>query len=498
MWKKVHILQHITIAYIFATALPPSVRAQDAPIGSDTLQVRQEALTEQYKALEQKLFTLFEIEKRNDPDRSRLLQKAFELSQSAGTSQQLEVLKDLLGQKKFKQAEDQQEKILQQLTVLLTTLQNEGLDSRMRNEVKRHQQYLQEVERLIRIQQSLYSQTESVRDPSSIAPTQDAAAKRADQLAKAIEQNEGTLNLDPEDEPQESSASSPSDSEEQNPVGRRVAEAEKRMQHASDRLREADRNAAQSEMESAEKELADAQKHLEEILRQMREEETEFILKLLEERFRDLLEEQLKVNERTESIAKLNAGVKPIDFELQCQKIGQAQIKVATSGQKAQDLLREEGSSIVLLQTIDQLLDDMSVVANRIGEQKLDALTLSMQQDIVETLAFLVDSVKQSQEDHETAKRNGRPNDSQPAARPGEQPLVNAIAELKLIRSLQERVLRRHTSLSKQLSNHQLSPSQTAEWHAEILRLRQQEEKLTSATRQIEIRVREGQWAPQR
>ena len=96
---------------------------------------------------------------------------------------------------------------------------------------------------------------------------------------------------------------SPQEPQETDPVKQKIEAAQKRMEEASKALKDAKRENATKKMEEAEKELAEAKKELEEILRQLREEEVDSKLKMLEERFRAMLEQQIRVNESTNKLA---------------------------------------------------------------------------------------------------------------------------------------------------------------------------------------------------
>ena len=92
---------------------------------------------------------------------------------------------------------------------------------------------------------------------------------------------------------------------EKNPVRKRLQRAEERMRKAQKNLDEAHRKEALEDQLAALDELNKAKAELEEILRQLREEEVERVLAMLEGRFRRMLDLQLEVNRQTIRLAKI-------------------------------------------------------------------------------------------------------------------------------------------------------------------------------------------------
>ncbi len=160
------------------------------PVERPEIQRRQEKLLKQYELLEEKLFTLYQYEKDKNPTRSKLLEKAYQRSQQASTIDRLQQATGLLAEAKLKQAEAEQSQLLTDLTDLLALLQSEDRGKRIADELERYQEYLKEVERLLRIQKGLRGQTEGGGDEQRIAKSESEAADRAQRLADSIQKNE--------------------------------------------------------------------------------------------------------------------------------------------------------------------------------------------------------------------------------------------------------------------------------------------------------------------
>lgn len=89
---------------------------------------------------------------------------------------------------------------------------------------------------------------------------------------------------------------------QENPVRKKIDEAQQRMKAAEQKLQEAKRKESVEEQQKAREELEKAKAELEKILKQLREEEMERTLQALEGRFRKMLEMQVKVYEGTKKL----------------------------------------------------------------------------------------------------------------------------------------------------------------------------------------------------
>src|SRR5205085_2619513 len=106
--------------------------------------------------------------------------------------------------------------------------------------------------------------------------------------------------------------------------------------------------------------------------------------------------------------------------------------------EKALSLLHEEGSSVAFPEAVDQMRDDMRQVAERLAAVKVDALTQSIEKDIIAALEETIAALDKSIKDLE--KKRTPPGKQAAAGQQGDMPLVDKLAELKMIRSLQMRI----------------------------------------------------------
>ena len=234
----------------------------------------------------------------------------------------------------------------------------------------------------------------------------------------------------------------PGDSEPQQPADRaaeRLQRAQQRMQRAIDRLEEAQRTEATDEQEQALRELEQAKAELERILRQLREEEMERMLVLLEARLRKMLDAQIAVYEQTKSLDAAQQQTQEHELEIAGGRLSRKERQIVSDADRALVLLREDGTSVAFPEAIEQAREDMQAVAERLAEVKLGTITQGLEEDIIaaleETLAALQKALQELREQKARQQQGG--------GEPGEQPLVDQLAELRMIRALQMRINRR-------------------------------------------------------
>ena len=259
------------------------------------------------------------------------------------------------------------------------------------------------------------------------------------------------------------------------------------MQEAIDELNKAKRDNATEKMEEAEKELEEAKKELEEILRQLREEEVDSKLKLLEERFRAMLEQQVRVNQSTDKLALTPKEARTTEFEISANRLAGDQKIIATAAGRALLLLKEDGTSIAFPMTVEEMQQDMIQVATRLSAAKVNTVTQEIEADIVETLNELIEALVQRQQDQEEEQQQQEQQQQQQQGEPGEEPLVDQIAELKMLKSLQQRIYNRHQRYSKYLvdPNDPIGVSQEPDVVAALERLADRQAQLTDIARQL-------------
>ena len=285
---------------------------------------------------------------------------------------------------------------------------------------------------------------------------------------------------------------SPQEPQETDPVQQKIEAAQKKMEEASKALKDAKRENATEKMEEAEKALAEAKKELEEILRQLREEEVDSKLKMLEERFRAMLEQQIRVNESTNKLALTPKEARTTEFEISANRLAGDQKIIATAAGRALLLLKEDGTSIAFPVTVEEMQQDMIQVTNRLSAAKVNTVTQEIEADIVETLNELIEALEIIQKENEEQDQQQQDSQQQ-QGQPGDEPLVDRIAELKMLKSLQQRIFKRHQRYSKYLDDPDdpVGVSQEPDVVAALERLAGRQAQLTEITRQLVNEINE-------
>ena len=157
----------------------------------------------------------------------------------------------------------------------------------------------------------------------------------------------------------------------------------------------------------------------------------------------------------------------------------------AELSEKALAVLREEGSGVALPEALGQLRDDMQQVTSRLGQAKADAQTVSLEEEIMAGLEEMIAAVKQAQRDQQSRPRAGQGGGEQEEA-----PLVDRLAELKMLRSLQLRVNAR-TKRYAQLVSGPVGQADEADLLDALKRLAEREARIYQATRDIVLEKNE-------
>ena len=263
------------------------------------------------------------------------------------------------------------------------------------------------------------------------------------------------------------------------------------MQKAQENLEEQKREEAVTEQREAERELREAIEELERILRQLREEEIERSLVDVETRLRKMLEMQRSVREQTEKLGNLTGDLKDRTLEIQANKLSIEQSKVVMEGQRALLLLQDEGSSTAFPEALEQVNADAQSVSKKLAEANVSPLTQSIEDEIIGALDEMLDSLKQVQKKREDKKKQPGQQQRQQSGNPEDEPLVDSIAELKLLKTLQLRINRRTQSLAKQTNNQEDVIGQVGDpgLLGELEELAGRQQKIHEVTREILLKA---------
>ena len=125
--------------------------------------------------------------------------------------------------------------------------------------------------------------------------------------------------------------------------------------------------------------------------------------------------------------------------------LSRKQLKLSQTAATCVHILDEEGTTIVFPRILSQLVEDMKVVAARLSDLHVGALTQAMEEEIVTTIAEAIKALEKMQaqnEQNQPPQRPGMPGDETA-------PLLPTSAELKLLRSAQLRVNTRTAAIDE-------------------------------------------------
>ena len=268
--------------------------------------------------------------------------------------------------------------------------------------------------------------------------------------------------------------------EQQNPTQKRLEQAQKRMQEAREKLEEAKRRDATDKQSEALKELEQAKAELEEILRQLREEEMARTLAMLETRFRKMLDAQVEIYEGTKRLDKVAEAERDRDDEIESGRLSRKESQIAMEADKALVVLREEGSAVAFPEAVMEMRDDMNQIARRLSETKVGEVTQGIEKDVIAALEEMIASLKKAQKDMEEKSKQAQ----QPEAGESEEPLVDTLAEIRMIRALQMRVNNRTQRYAEMTKTEQVDKPELLD---ALRRLAEREQRIHKVTRDIVV-----------
>jgi len=225
-----------------------------------------------------------------------------------------------------------------------------------------------------------------------------------------------------------------------------VEGAKRAMDRAGKNLRRGSSGGANKDQKEAIERLEKAREELEEVLRQLREEEQLMLLDALERRLikmlqvqRKLFKDTLALHDRVKSVQK--AGKKPARADVdKARQIGDGEAGLAHEAEKILDILKEEGTTIVIPDVIDDTKGDLDTLAKRLRAVKAGQYTQQIQLDVIETLKELIQVIQQERERRDS-QGQGQPGEPSEGDNPDS--LLPTSAELKMLKALQLRVNRR-------------------------------------------------------
>ena len=464
-----------------------------------SLEEKQRIVHDQWKRLEEILLRMSETTALTDPDRAELIKKVIAQGKQKMIDPQFQTLTDLLKDGEISRALDNQKDLRADLNDLLKVLETENRMRRVKSEKERIKGYIKDLEKLIAGQRNLQNQTMNSDDVQKLSGQQTKLSEMAESLKQKMDADEkagqpqDSQNSEKQDgenkegenkdgekqdgenqdgqkqdgqnqdgqkqdgqnqqgqnqegqnqegQNQEGQNQENSDSQKEETPQDRLKKAQQKMEEAQKKLEQAQKEGAVEKQEEALRELEKAKSELEEILRQLREEEEKRKLAQLEVRFKKMLELQKSIYESTlrlDERLKKNDG-KDADGALSVEsvRLSGRENDVYMEGNKALLLLQEDGTAVAMTEALASAVEDIEGVIELFNKANVGVSNQTRQENIIATLEELLDAIKRELKDMEDKEQQNQDGES-----PGGEmieALVDQLAELKMIRSMQMRI----------------------------------------------------------
>lgn len=480
----------------------------------DELSERQRSVADRYAQLEQVLLRMSEASATTNPRRALLLKKVLLAGKDKLLALRLDGVVRMLEERRLTESISGQEEIEKDLHELLRLLESENREQRRAAEKEKIKQFLRELEEVIHQEKTLKAKT-SQKDKEQLAALekeQTDIRRRTRSLRDRIEEHENPEASTGKDETSDSKDATPSDSStpedgenekksehesdqpvtespeknadlksDASPTVQAMQKALDRMKQAERKLAEAEKNGALEEQEEAIAELQRVKAELEKILRQIREEEMLQTLEKLEARFRRMLRIEQSIRSQTERLAvdaeKEDEALKR-QIQIQASRLGADQQALVVDADDALILLREDGTAQAMVESLLQTRFDMADLVDRLGATRLDSVTLDIEDTVIASLREMLEAVELAVKETEKKKENPAPPSGADAPAEDE-PLIQLLSELRMIRSMQRRVNERTDRYEKAVDRLKDEPN------ADLSELRKKVEELARQQNRI-------------
>jgi hypothetical protein len=251
--------------------------------------------------------------------------------------------------------------------------------------------------------------------------------------------------------------------------------AREAMERALENLKKNKRQDASDDQDDAVAELQRAKEKLEEILRQLREEEKERFLAMLEARFQRMLAMELLVYDATVKLSRGSAADQSRQSARGLQ-LARQQDEIALEATKAVTLLREEGTAVAFPEAVEMMRDDMRQAGKRLERTDVGEITQSIERDIIDALEEMIDAL---QKEMEKSKKKDQQQQQQQDGQQQDQELVDKLAELKMLRTLQLRINNRTRRLGREVEGEQAEAAEVVDQLQELAERQARVQKAT-------------------
>ncbi len=443
----------------------------------------QAALSAKFERLQTLAKRIAELAEAEDPERAEQLRRAIRKSQELELSARLQAIVTLLEEEQLAAAARDQTSLADQLQTLLEILLADPNEARIEKERRLLKEALKRIQRQILIQQELrQSLSQGANDAN--AQRQQELAKEVDALKTDLQAGAPSVPADPSSEVDDPAGQPSANSGEPTPkqrAGQRLSAAQESMEQAVEQMEQDDQEQAQSNQAEAQRALEDAREEIEQALRQLREEEQQRRLTKLATRLRRMLAEQTEILTLTKQTEEDRPNRGRRATRIAASGLANRQGELVATAEGALRLLREDGMSVAFPEVLAQIREDMQGIQQRLDAVKLGAFTQRLEIEVITSLEETIESLDKTIADLEQRQQSGQ--QGAPGGSQGEPPVVDKLAELRMIRAVQARILRR-TKLWEELRND--GQADLSEATEQLEALGQRQEALRDALRNLD------------
>ena len=511
------VVRRVLVAVAFAAGAGVLVAQSPAPDKpAADAKPAQEKARDLFRKLQRELLTLGQklaaSDRPEDKERAKVLAAALELSRKENVEamfqKMVEGLADGAKPGDLEPLAGQDAQLVKVLEEMLRVMLTDDADTQAKLERERLEKLLAEAREVLRAQKTVRALTEAQKsDPKKLGKEQKVVTEQTKQLAKRMDNPRDakaeSKNGDPKKAddkrgdpkkgddakgspkagpPMPPPESDPSPGGPPPPGKKDVQEAIKPQQQAEQSLDKKDKDKAAKEQDEAIKKLAKAVEEMEKRLKQLREEEEAKMLAKIEERIAKMLAMQTAVYEATKaidgSVVKAN-GVKSTADVQKAQQQGDRERDILAEAEKALKLMESEGSAVAFARILDEVRVDMAAVERRLTDTYVGRDTQAVEENIIAMLTEMRAALKRAIEDKK--QPSPPPGPPQPGQPPG-QSLIDRIAELKLIKSMQVMVNGRTKSEAEKYKGEQAADPIV---RAELEQLARRQQKLQDMVNKI-------------
>ncbi|MFK7777413.1 MAG: hypothetical protein QM501_04745 [Gimesia sp.] len=448
----------LCLSFCYVQEIPAQPSDQKTNDVGRSLSDRQEAISQQFKRFETTLHDLGEYMKKTDPARADLLFRAFGQSKQNQTTVEMQRILQMLQKGQLGEAVERQDDLVKNMQNLLALLQSEDRMSEVEKEKQRIQDLLKDVNRLIGQERDVRAATERGENPGDLKEKQKQTSDNAQKLIEKIKEQDSENNDSPksEDQKQGKQENKKTDGKKQDKNSKKKdSESKSKDSKSKGKDPEAGKSdpnqkgtpeQKQSQQQQSESQQQKKQNSQEASNQQL---ERELMLAAMEARLQKILAQQKRVYAGTLSIGQVPEKERTSRHTARAVQLAREESSIGLEVEKTLLLLRDEGSSVAFTEALSVVREDVQTTSYRLNRTQVGKLTQEIEKDIISALEEMIDALQNEMEKSEKEKQKNQQQQQQQQPSQDGQSLIDKLAEIKMLRSLQLRVNNRTRRIEK-------------------------------------------------